>query len=330
VSDINNNKYAILFETGSDGSVEVKKAGFAVMAIGFASPVPGDSVVTTPAAVTMVLFAAAIATVLTLGTSGEIENVPYTGSETGYENADASVTQYFSDGELPVRLPSGFGEEIPDPAGGSLYRGHGWEYIQLVLPGITQGEIGDILRTPNKVEELDDGALVIGDNPNGPGEVAIRISEGVVVSVSHTIPDNHRGIQIGLPESTIEKILNKGDWDHNQIGSNRGEVIENVRKIVNKPDEIWKDPNQDRWMYVKRIVLNGVERIAIAFVTEGKVRTAFVPTHPDYSPGYTDEIAKWYIKDQIMEKWKEVDEIIQGVNEGEKASDPGNPPDLYQ
>jgi hypothetical protein len=80
---------------------------------------------------------------------------PFGGSENvnGYDDADPSGKTYFTDTELPVRPPGGFGKETPDPAGRSLHRGHGWEYIELVLHSITQEEIGD--------------------NPNGPGEIAI-------------------------------------------------------------------------------------------------------------------------------------------------------------
>lgn len=259
VTDVNNNEYGILFETGSDGSVEVKKAGFAVMAFGFASPVPGDEIVTTPAAVTMVLFAAAIATVLTLGTSGETENIPHTGSENEYENVDASVTQYFTDEKLPVRLPSGFGEEISDPAGGSLYRGHGWEYIQLTLPGITQNEIGDILRYPNKVEELDDGALVIGDNPNGPGEITLHISDGLVVSAAVVI-DRYPGES----ETPFEPVLTDEGWEH-ILDSHPEMTRQLLHQIVENGDQVTEhrvyrkgtlgDDNRVTWTWVA--VING-------------------------------------------------------------------------
>jgi hypothetical protein len=78
------------------------------------------------------------------------------------------------------------------------------------------------------------------------------------------------------------------------------------------------------------MTLNGKEVVVTLFVLEGKVRTAFVPTHHAYPQdiGYSHNHAKWYIKSQQMVK-KHVpgEEITPGVNKGEQSSHPGPEPD---
>ena len=122
------------------------------------------------------------------------------------------------------------------------------------------------------------------------------------------------------------------DWDHNQLGNSEQEIRENLIEIIENPDEIWKDPNQDRWMYTKRMILNGRELIVVLFVANGEVHSAFVPTHEEYSgvTGYSDEYAKWYIQDQeLIKKYEddETDGIVEEVDEGERAVSPGGKPD---
>lgn len=84
-------------------------------------------------------------------------------------------------------------------------------------------------------------------------------------------------------------------------------------------------------MYVKKIELNGHERIVVLFIQDSGVATTFVPTHPNNrkypgAAGYSDEIAKWYIKSQEMVKKYELDEITQSVGENQTATHPGSPP----
>lgn len=119
----------------------------------------------------------------------------------------------------------------------------------------------------------------------------------MVVSASEVIRDPQDRV-VELPEEAIEHILNKNEWGHNQIGENEQEIKDKVRQIINRPDEIYKHPGQNRLMYVKKLELNGKTLIALVFVKDGVVFSAFVPTKQLEYPGYTDQNAIEYILDQ--------------------------------
>lgn len=81
-------------------------------------------------------------------------------------------------------------------------------------------------------------------------------------------------------------------------------------------------------MYVKEMVLNGRQVIAILFVANGEVASAFVPTHPEVD-GPAGHFWKWieyYIKSQEMVKRHEEGQgIIEDVDEDESAETPARP-----
>lgn len=237
--------------------------------------------------------------------------------------------------DMTIKLPSGAVESEYSPRiGDTVHHGYGWEYIQIQFPGLTTHEISEILRAPNAIEQDGRYKIVIGDNPDGPGQIELWLLNGLVVSASHTVYDQTRDehVRINDEHNVIEKILNKDDWDHSQLGATKEEVLRNLIEIVENPDEIWKDPDQDRWMYTKRMILNGRELIIVLFVMNGEVRSAFVPTHEEYAgaTGYSDEYAKWYIQDQELIK-KYEDEVSGGIvtqiDEGEQAEKPEEKPD---
>ncbi len=145
-----------------------------------------------------------------------------------------------------------------------------------------------------------------------------------------TVHDSARNTNITIPDKKIDKISNqKNDWDHNQIGNNEQEVEDNLETIIQDPDEIWKDSGQDRWMYVKDMSLNGRDIVVTLFVFNGKVATAFAPTHQNGkgADGYSRKHAKWYIKNQNMVKKHEPgDVIVSSVNKGDKSKNSGTEP----
>jgi hypothetical protein len=179
---------------------------------------------------------------------------------------DYEVTSAVGYEHFPLRLPSGFSEEISDPAGGSLHRGYGWEYIDVTLPSITPDEIATILSFPNAVREVDGGTLVIGDNPNGPGEVVLRISEGMIVSASQTVTDP-RGKEV---------VINEGH------GTRKEATLEEVKEIIKSPEEIYKpanEPGSQLHYYVGQLE-DGTWTIIKVFMG-GEYSTG--PNAPDYN-----------------------------------------------
>lgn len=88
-----------------------------------------------------------------------------------------------TDSELnePIRLPSGAGGyEAPDGTDREFGRD------QLVqLPGITnenaRESVGEILKAPNEVREEGEYTVVVGDNPQGEGEITLWLYDGYVM-----------------------------------------------------------------------------------------------------------------------------------------------------
>jgi len=209
-----------------------------------------------------------------MSTSQTAETYPTPGT---YEWISNDVRNAIANENLPLRLPSGFGEEAPDSAGQDLHRGHGWEYIQLTLPGITQDEIEDILRYPNKVNDLSDGAIVIGDNPNGPGEIAIHINEGMILTARNLIEDYD-------PQGVDEKVeLYEQRWQHikDQLGSDHLTKSE-IKNVVENADEVWTDGQE----YLFVLEVDGVVKYVRVVDASGhkdapgnglEVSTAFKP-----------------------------------------------------
>ena len=186
-----------------------------------------------------------------------------------------------------MKLPSGAVYEAPEEFGDGYDRGFGKEYI-LQLPGITEGNVedglGEVLRNPNAIEQDGPHQIVIGDNPFGDGQLALRMIKGTIVGVDPAYEDP-LGEQIRLPEHTIEKIKDR----HPEIGQTNEEVVTTVGKILENADEIYIDDLGWR-MYVTEVG----DKIMFALVYKGKVITAY---HPQKEASRERTIQ--YIKDQI-------------------------------
>ncbi|QRV17132.1 hypothetical protein JMJ58_09790 [Haloterrigena salifodinae] len=243
--------------------------------------------------------------------------VPTTGTRGTWETPDG----------LEITLPSGAAYEHEFFDGHE--RKHGWEQIK-ELPGINQPEdIGDIVRAPNAIEEDGRYDLIIGDNPGGDGQIILRVLEGYLVGAVQAASDPHRGEEIEITEEAVRHIIeDHDDWDHEVIGRNENEVRETLRKVIEGTagegaDEVWKEPNQDRWMYVKTLTINGREITIVLFVMNGEVASAFAPTHEtiDGYEGHTGDIVEYYIKLQEMVKKYAIEgnEIIEDVDIDDQA-----------
>lgn len=325
-TDAHGNTHTILVDVNESGGAELAATGVAVGTIG-STPSPDivpDEAVRVPAGL-------AIAALSAVGLVVVNEFTPAGATRTHEELLTPVVARYPASDTHPeitgpVKLPGGVLDSVQDPRiGDVIHRGYGWKHIQVTLPGVTQDDIGQVLETPGAIRHQGEYTIVIGDNPVGPGQIAILLSNGVVLGASGTAYDKHRDEQILIPGETINHILNeRNDWDHNQLGNSREEVERNIQEIIKNPDEIWKDPNQDRWMYVKKMVLNGIEVIVTLFIRNGEVQSAFVPTHPNVEgpTGYSDKIAKHYIRTQEMVKEFEIEEVIPEIDEGERAREP--------
>jgi len=133
-------------------------------------------------------------------------------------------------------------------------RGHGWEYIQNELPGITQGDIDDVIRTPGKFTETEDGYRIIDDNPVGEGDLIVDIIDGVIIRVNTVLEnyDDAKGVNkdVVLTKDTWERHI-KGQQDH----LSRSEI----REVIEKGDEVYKN-GEGLHMWV--LVQGGVVKIA--------------------------------------------------------------------
>ena len=224
-----------------------------------------------------------------------------------------------------VKLPSGVVYEAPEGFDEHHDRGHGWEHIKK-LPGIEEAnDIGEVLRAPNAIEQDGRYNIVIGDNPGADGQVILRLLGGTIISASEGVSDPLAEQDIEIPESLYDKIIHeKQDWDHSVIGSNREEVLETIRTVIEQgdgADELWKDTARDRWMYVKEGALGGEEVTVVAFVMNGELQTIFAPTHRqvDGPAGHSEEYIEWYIKSQQMIKEFENKEIVPDIEKGERG-----------
>lgn len=183
----------------------------------------------------------------------------------------------------------------------------------------------------NEENQDNDGRQKPNPPKRPPPDVGTLIPDGGEEDQkTKTVHDSARNTNITITDEKVDKIANqKDDWDHNQIGNNEQEVEDNLETIIHDPDEIWKDSGQDRWMYVKEMSLNGRDVVVTLFVFNGKVATAFVPTHHNGkgADGYSRKHAEWYIKNQNMVKKHEPGGVvISSINKGDKSKNPGAEP----
>ena len=233
---------------------------------------------------------------------------------------------------LEITLPSGatFEHEIHD----GHERRHGWEQVK-ELPGIDSvDDVGEVVRAPNAIEEDGQYDLIIGDNPNGDGQVVLRLLDGMIVSASQPISD-YDGERVEI-EDAVNKIVNeKDDWDHNQLGNSKSEVRETLKQILQDPGEVYKATRDSDGatisVYLKEMYLNGNEVVVFALVRDGQLITSFVPAG-EAPPGsayenvYDRSAAIEYIKEEVLktatgqtaiEKVEEFKEIIEEIDIGE-------------
>ncbi|MEY7849044.1 hypothetical protein AB7C87_07540 [Natrarchaeobius sp. A-rgal3] len=178
-----------------------------------------------------------------------------------------------------ITLPSGasFLHKIED----SHERKHGWEQI-VELPGVNQPEdLEQIIEAPNVVDQDGRYDLIIGDNPGGPGQIALSVYKGILISASivETYPDSEYGDHSG-ERSEDRTVLKEEQWRH--IQNDHDVTREEIRRTIENPDELWVAENADGivwYMWVK--VIDGKEVVVRgAYVDQlGEVRigTSFKP-----------------------------------------------------
>lgn len=256
--------------------------------------------------------------------------VPPTATDNTYDPTETPLDE-------PIRLPSGqVIEEDAAPIEAPPARGHGWELIENELPGVTQDNIDEIIRTPGKFTETEDGYRIVDDNPVGEGGIIIDIGDdGTVLRASQTVEDyDENDIEI---DDIVEKTLRKNDWDHNQLGETEDEIKDNLRDILENPSEVYETQDGTERTYVKEMKLNGNDIVVFVFVADGKAITSFVPSTgegaspPDstHDEVYERENAINYIiesvldagGDEPMEKIEEFEEVIEQIDIGETPED---------
>lgn len=198
---------------------------------------------------------------------------------------------------------------------------------------MTRDDIDEIIRTPGKFTETDDGYRIIDDNPVGEGGIIIDIGDdGTVLRASQTIED-YDGNDIEI-DNIVEKTLRKNDWDHNQLGETEDEVRNTLEEILKNPGEVYETQDGTERTYVKEMELNGNEVVVFVFVADGKAVTSFVPAEEapagsSYEDVYDREVAVEYIIEKVvdaegedtMEKVEEFEEVIEQIDEGETPED---------
>jgi len=176
---------------------------------------------------------------------------------------------------------------------------------------------------------------VIGDNPGGPGQIELRLLNGLVVSAStiETV-DNYAEEEIGLGEG-IDHIVERDNWDHNKLDQSREEVVESISGIIESPHEVYESADSETTYYIKEIVEEGDEVIAMVIVApnsntayQGKeIISGYVPAGGIAEGSEYNEV---YDRDSViqntvqklqeeveLEKIEEQKEIIEEVDLGD-------------
>lgn len=163
-----------------------------------------------------------------------VRNEPVTGIEARYPASETAL-------ETTVTLPTGgVTTEIDPRTGEQIATGHGWQYIAETT-GLTQHEIGELLRHPNAVEQDGQYKIVIGDNPNGQGQIALWLLGGLVTEASsyeRIIDPLGRGVYID-------------EDDPHPVRDGKDTNYEQIKEIIRNPDEIWQGSTAD--YYVKQL-----------------------------------------------------------------------------
>ncbi|OLZ42512.1 hypothetical protein A6E15_16770 [Natrinema saccharevitans] len=130
---------------------------------------------------------------------------------------------------LEITLPSGavYEHEIHD----GHERKHGWEQIK-ELPGISQpGDVREIVRAPNAIEEDGRYDLIIGDNPGGDGQIILRVAEGLIIAADQIVED---------PQGVEDEFLIPTDKSHIE-DREEPHITQNseIQRIVEEADEVY-------------------------------------------------------------------------------------------
>lgn len=114
------------------------------------------------------------------------------------------------------------------------------------VPGVHGSEdIQHVINHPSATYHEGPYEVVIGESPNWDNNILIRLINNLVVSASPTVT-GYDGGEVDIAH-IIDKIINqKDDWDHNQLGETEGEVIQNIQRLIEKPDEVYSGINPGR------------------------------------------------------------------------------------
>lgn len=309
---------------------EVVKGAIAVGAVGTATPEPVSS------GTGLLLIGGTVATV---AIADAVAPEVLGGSEQGVTESTVAVGTVLNS-ETEAVWERSDGPTIVFPSGDTYTHGQTgherrWGSDQVFqLPGIQDSEdVGEIVENGEELPGRGDYDLIIGDNPNGEGQVVLRLLEGMVVSASATAPiDDYRGRKIGVNEG-INHILNRNNWDHNKLGQSEEEVRETLRKVLQNPDEVYE--SSQGTYYIKEMFINGDKVIVMVLVAHNsntaypgrEVITGYVPaggqpTGSTYEQAYDRQRAIEIIRQTLereepLEKIREIKEIIEDIDIGD-------------
>ena len=182
------------------------------------------------------------------------------GTTTRNELVTATAATYEDTAVGDVTLPVGASVTASSALVGETSRGYSWEYIQREVPGVTQDQMGEILRTPSAVVTTGSGSLVIGDNPGGEGQLIIELVGGTVVKA-------YSGQAIRDPQGR-RVIIDRNERHPLQDDNDHPDSYDEIEEVIKNPDEIWESGR--RVYYVKEI--NG-RYLVIRTYREGSVWT---------------------------------------------------------
>lgn len=204
------------------------------MTVGGLAAVPADGP-TAPASAVVgglaVLGGTAVLAVSTrgyFGTSGDV--APVSSGTT----ITTTLGSWESSEEVEIRLPSGVTYEHEHL---ERERGYGWEQVKKT-PGINEPEdVGQIIED-GEHHIFGEYDLIIGDNPQRPGKVVLRIDQGLVLSASayDTVED-----PLG------REIFINQDEEH-AIREGRDMSYEELKEGIQNPEEIWEGSVQDLYV----------------------------------------------------------------------------------
>jgi energy-coupling factor transporter ATP-binding protein EcfA2 len=168
-------------------------------------------------------------------------------------------------GASTVSHPDGYHDSVSDPAGGSLHRGYGWEFVQAAST-VGYYQLNNLLTHGSNVEyvyENGEKTVVIGDNGYG-GTIAITIVGGVVQAAQQVNrPVENDGNENCVESFTVEtenEVQSDPDNDNPEHAIRDDKPINSLDKL----DDAIKNPS--------RIVdFEGVRRYLIKKYDSGKV-----------------------------------------------------------